>query len=220
MQVKTNYDIARGIVRRYMADYTGQRTAPKSIKGGFFAVIIKDTGDVWLSETQSFQGTMTRVGNKKSSQATVIKDAIKRGSDIELWLLTQPARFSAQALENELYEANLLAARKKPVLDGEGKLYCVRHRTSNAYFVVSCRQDIAESTILNGHLMRLANMGTSVRNAALSQFVQDYAEDILRQMNFDIIEVDRFDNREDEWLKRQCYIDSAPGENLNFLSVD
>uniref|UniRef100_A0AB39CCP5 Uncharacterized protein n=1 Tax=Pseudomonas phage RVTF4 TaxID=3236931 RepID=A0AB39CCP5_9VIRU len=220
MQVKTNYEIARGIVRRYMAEYTGQQTPPKSIKGGFFAIIMKDTGEVWLSESTSFATTLTRFRAKSQSHANCVMEALKRGSELELWLLTQPARFSAQALENELYEADLLAMRKKPVKDGEGDLYVIRHRITQDYFVVTNRQAIAESTILSNFLTRLVNMGGNSRNKLLHDFVTDQADDILAQRNFDITHIAKFLNKEDEWLERQVYIDRAIGRNLNFLSVD
>lgn len=220
MQTKSNYEIARSIVRRYMAEYTGQHTAPKSVKGGFFAILMKDTGEVWLSESSSFSTTLTRFRAKGQVHANCVMEAIKRGSELELWLLTQPARFSAQALENELYEADLLATRKKPVKDGEGDLYVIRHRITQDYFVVTNRQAIAESTILSNFLTRLVNMGGNSRNKLLHDFVTDQADDILAQRNFDITHIAKFINKEDEWLERQVYIDHAIGRNLNFLSVD
>lgn len=220
MQVKTNYELARSILRRYMADYTNCRTAPKAVKGGFYAILMKDTGEVWLSECQTFSGTITRFGNRNASHADCVMQALKRGTELELWLLTQPARFSAQALENELYEADLLAMRKKPVKDGEGDLYVIRHRVTQEYFVLTNRQEIAESTILSNFLTRLLNISGEARNKVLAQFVTDKADDILKQMNFDITHIDKFTDREDEWLKRQVFIDGSRGTNLNLLSVD
>jgi len=220
MQVKTNYELSRSIVRRYMAEYTNQQTPPKGVKGGFFAVIMKDTGEVWLSECTSFSSTLVRHRTKGACHASCVMDALARGSEIELWLLTQPARFSAQALENELYEANLLAMRKKPNKDGEGDLYVIRHRISLDYFVVTNRQAISDATVLSNFLVRLAKLGGDGRNKALCDFVTEQAEDILKQRNFDITHITKFLNREDEWLNRQVYIDRAVGRNLNFLSVD
>ena len=226
MQIKSNYELARSIVRRYMAEFTNQSTPPKTIKAGFFAIIMKDTGDVWLNECTSFASTLQRFKNKGgfhnrgAQHATCVKEAIQRGSEIELWFLTQPARFSAQQLENELYEANMLAERKKPIREGAGDMYSIRHRTTGAYFVLVDRRGTAESTLLGNWLARAVSMETDARNKVLSQFIHDQAEDILKQVNFDITHIAKFDDREDEWLKRQCYIDEAPGMNMNLNSVD
>lgn len=221
-QIKTNREIARAILRRYMADYTSQRTPPKSVKGGFFAILICDTGEVWLSETNNFATIISHFHCKTSNAADCVKQARQRGSDLELWFLTQPQRFSAQALEHELYEADLLASRKSPIKDGAGELYVIRHRTTMAYFVVTNRQsNVVESTILGNFLDRLENMSGNSRNVKLSQFVTDQASDILMRRHFDITYLDSFKDKEDEWLKRQVYIDSCSyGENLNLNSVD
>lgn len=219
--VKTNRDIARGILRRYMADFSNQRTPPKSVEGGFYAILMTDTGEVWLSECGSFKTTITRFHSKTTVQPDCITKARARGAQLELWFLTQPQRFSAQALENELFEADLLASRKQINKEGSGFLYVIRHRSTLNYFVVTDRQGIVESTILSNFYTRLASMRGNVHNTKLSKFVTEQASDILNQRNFDIVRLGTFLDKEDEWLKRQLYIDGCTsGENLNLRSVD
>jgi hypothetical protein len=221
-QVKSNRDISRGILRRYMADYTKQRTAPKSVKGGFFAVLISDTGEVWLGESKNFAGVITSFHSKTQTTADVVKKAKQRGAELELWFLTQPERFSAQELENELYEANLLASRKQIDKTGAGSLYVVRHRATHAYFVVTNRQEnTLPSTLLSSFYIRLMNMAGGSRNEKLCDFVTDQASDILNQRGFDITFIGTFKDRDEEYAKRQEYIDSSKyGVNLNFKAVD
>jgi len=221
-EVKTNREISRGILRRYMADYTKQRTAPKSAKGGFFGIIIGDTGEVWLGETSNYASIINNFHSKSGAGADCVKKAKQRGAELELWFLTQPLRFSAQELENELYEAELLASRKQIDKTGAGSLYVVRHNSTHAYFVLTNRQvGIAESTLLNNFYVRLVNMAGGSRNEKLNDFVTDQASDILNQRGFEIHFICNFTDREDEWKKRQEYIDNSKyGVNLNFKAVD
>jgi hypothetical protein len=221
-QVKSNFEIARSIVRRYMANFTDTVTPPKAVKGGFFAMIASDTGEVWLGEAQSFAATITRFRATSGKQiADCMAQAKLRGAKLELWCLTQPTRFSAQELENELYEADLLAGRKRPNREGAGKLLVVRHRRSLNYFVVSNRQDIAPESVLNSFLYRLGTTGGDTYNKRLADFITEYAEDVLTQRGFDITFIAHFVDNEDLWLKRQLYIDECKsGECLNHKNVD
>lgn len=221
-QVKSNFEIARGIVRRYMANFTDSTTPPKSVKGGFFAMIASDTGEVWLGEAQSFSATITRFrGTSGKYMADCMQQARMRGAKLELWLLTQPTRFSAQELENELYECDLLAGRKRPNREGAGKLLVIRHRTSLNYFVVASRQDLAQESILNNFLYRLATTGADVHNKRLADFITVHAGDVLTQRGFDITFISDFVDNEDLWLKRQVYIDECvSGECLNHRNVE
>lgn len=222
MTTLTNREITRSILRRYMADYTNQKSPPKTINSGFFAILICDTGEVWLSETTNFKAAITAFHNHSQTKANCVREAINRGSPMELWFLTQPARFSAQTLENELYEAGLLASRKSPVREGSGDLYVIRHKTTLDYFVVTNRvQGMSEYSILNNFIIRLQNIKVKGKNEQLSAFVTINAQDILAHRNFDITHLDSFVDKEDEWLKRQVYIDNCKsGKNLNYKSVD
>lgn len=212
--------MTRSILRRYMADYTTSTSAPAKLKGGFYAVLMKDTGEVWLGETSNFAMTLGRV-RSKANIAHCVDEAIKRGSELEIWLLTQPQRFSAQQLENELYEANLLSFRKVRDVTGPGKLYCIRHDYSHDYFVTAERKNRTPQAILSAWYRGAMKMKASGRNQAMSDFISKNAGDILNERGFSITFIDKFDNRDDEWLKRQCYIDDCKyGNNLNFVAVD
>lgn len=217
---KSRYSESRRICRKYMADYTGQTSAPTKVKGGFYGILIKDTGEVWLGETNNFSGLLTRVRSKQSI-ADCITSARARGSELEIYLLTRPELYSAQELENELWSSDLLAPRKTRNLQGPGQLYVIRHDRTHDYFVVSDRQGVQMSTLLNNFYGRLQSMGNSTRNVQLNNFVTDQANDILRGVGFTITPLEKFDNREDEWLKRQLYIDTCKfGNNLNWMSVE
>lgn len=220
--VKTNYEIARGICKRYMANYTETTTPPKNIKGGFFAMINTDTGDVWFNECTSFASTINRFRSGASKCiASVLAEARAKGTKLELWLFTRPDAFSPQQCENELYEADLLLDRKKPRNDGPGEMLVIRHRVTHNYFVVVNRSEPNHSTILAKFLYRLQRAGTDGRNQKLSDFVTEYADDILKQMNFDIRMVCNVADNEDLWLHRQVFIDEQQyGECLNFQNVD
>lgn len=220
--VKSNYDIARGICKRYMANYTETTTPPKNIKGGFFAIINTDNGDTWYNECKSFASTITRFrSNTGKMIASALTEARAKGAKLELWLFTRPDAFSPQQCENELYEADLLLDRKKPCIDGPGEMLVIRHRLTHNYFVVVNRSEPNHSTILAKFLYRLQRAGTEGRNQKLLDFVTAYADDILKQMNFDIRLICNVENNEDLWLHRQVFIDDQQyGECLNFQNVD
>lgn len=221
-QLKSNRELSRGILRRYMADYTNQRTPPKQVKGGFYGVLMCDTGEVWLGETKNFSSALNIFNGRTTSTADCIKQARARGSDLEMWLLTQPSRFSAQELENELYEAGLLASRKEVDKTGGGGLYSIRHRSTQAYFVLTNRRaDLSEASLLNNFYARLVNMAGNSRNERLSSFITEQATDILNQRGFDIVHICNFKDRDEEYKKRQEYIDNCTyGVNLNLKAVD
>lgn len=216
----TGTALARSILRRYMADYTTSTTPPRNTVGGFFAILMKDTGEVWLSETNDFKGVM-RTFNKKGSMAHCVEEAIKRGSPLELWLLTQPQRFSAQKLEDELFTNNLLTFRKTREMSGPGKLYCIRHDLTHDYFVATDRTGRPASGVLGQFLRTLTGYQANSRNKYLSDFITTQADDILKGKGFSINFIDKFDDTDDEWLKRQLYIDDCKfGKNLNWRAVD
>lgn len=210
----------RKLLLRYMADYTNSTSAPPTAKSGFFAIHMTDTNQVWLGETQSFADVIRRF-RAKGAFATCVEQARERGAGLELWLLTQPQRFSAQKLEDELWKLDRLAERKERDLKGPGKLYCIRHDVSHDYFIVSDRTGAPSSTLVGNFMTRLTNLRGNTRNQMLDQFINEQAEDILRGRGFTITELEQFDDREDEWLKRQCYIDTCKfGRNLNWHNVD
>lgn len=212
------YKAARKICRKYMAEVTHQKSVPGKNKGGFFAILMCDTGEVWLGETCNFKQILATYS---SNGATCVREAVQRGARLELYFLTKPEMFSAQALEDELFTADLLAFRKTHNFTGAGNLYVIRHDRTYDYFVVSDRQGLTESTLLTNFYTRLNNQSTSSRNVALSEFITTQANDIIKQIGFSITHLDKFTCREDEWLKRQVYIDDSKfGRSLNWMSVE
>lgn len=217
---KTRYTEARRICRKYMAEVTKQSSVPGKNKGGFFAILMCDTGEVWLGETRNFKQVLSTYRNG-TNNADCVKAAIKRGADLELYFLTKPEIFSAQALEDELFSVDLLAFRKIRNLTGPGNLYVIRHDLTMDYFVISDRQGLAESTLLSNFYGRLINQAGNSRNTAMNDFITAQANDIIKQVGFTITHLDKFVCREDEWLKRQVYIDDAKfGRSLNWMSVE
>lgn len=220
-QEMTNAHVAmRKLLIRYMADYTNSTSAPRDVKSGFFAIHMTDTNQVWLGETQSFADVLRRF-KAKGTFADCVEQARKRGAHLELWFLTQPHRFSAQKLEDELWRMDCLADRKERDLSGPGMLYVIRHDVSHDYFVVADRTGAAQTTLVSNFLARLNNMRGQNRNQLLDQFINEQASDIMRGRGFTISPIEKFDDKEDEWLKRQCYIDECQfGRNLNWHNVE
>lgn len=217
---KTRYTEARRICRKYMAEVTKQSSVPGKNKGGFFAILMCDTGDVWLSETRNFKQVLSTYRNA-ANNADCVKEAIKRGAELELYFLTKPEIFSAQLLEDELFSVDLLAFRKTRNLTGPGNLYVIRHDLTMDYFVISDRQGLPESTLLSNFYGRLINQAGNSRNVAMNDFITAQASDIIKQVGFSITHLDKFACREEEWLKRQVYIDDAKfGRSLNWMSVE
>jgi hypothetical protein len=202
-----------------MAEVTNQTSVPGKNKGGFFAILMCDTGEVWLSETRNFKQVLSTYAT--SNNAECVKAAVKRGARLELYFLTKPEIFSAQILEDELYTADLLAFRKTRNLTGPGNLYVIRHDSTMDYFVIADRQGLPTHTLLSNFYGRLLNQSTCTRNTVMNEFITAQANDIIKQVGFTITHLDKFDNREDEWLKRQVYIDEAKyGRSLNWQSVE
>lgn len=221
MQLKSTYELSRSVLRRYMADYTSTNTPPKTTKGGFFAILVKDTGKVWLSESSNFASVIRSFSARNpKGLAACLTEALAQGSELELWLLTQPARFSAQLLEDELFGLDVLLDRKKPVTTGEGDLFVVRHDRTHAYFVVTSRRDVSIEGLLNSYLNRLQVQETG-QNKALSDFITNEAQDIINKRGFTITHLTKFACNDDKWLKRQLYIDASRyGVCLNLKGVD
>lgn len=217
----TNEHIAiRKILIRYMADYTSNRSAPSSINEGFYAIHMTDTNMVWLGYTNSFKSTLSRF-HSGGKFADCVERAKERGAKLEIWLLTQPKRFSAQLLEDELIKIDRYADRKERDLTGPGTLYCVRHDTSHDYFVLTDRTDAPPTTLMSTFLIRLNSMKGNTRNQALDKFINEQAGDIIKGRGFSITEIDSFEDNDDAWLKRQVYIDECQwGRNLNLHHVE
>jgi hypothetical protein len=205
------YNTARGVLKRYMANWTGQTTAPKTkIPGGFYAIVVKDTGDVWLSETNNWTTVIRRVMGRHPKQfGGELAKHIERGAELELWMLTQPHRFSAAELEGDLIDESLLLDRKEYSSKGAGRLFVVRHKGTNDYFLTTTRiADLADSTVIQRLLTRMqedAATDTGHSNKKLAQFITDNSEDILKGINFTIDFVCNFDSTLDSITKKIQY---------------
>lgn len=219
-QLSNDHIAVRKVLIRYMADYTNSASAPTSVSGGFYAIHMTDTNMVWLGETASFKSVINRF-NTKGNFADVVDRARLRGAKLELWLLTKPKQCSAQLLEDELINSDRLADRKVRDLTGPGKLYCIRHDISHDYFVLADRSSLAPTTLMSSFITRLSTMRGANRNQALDNFINSQTSDILKGTGFTITEIDKFDDNEDLWLRRQTYIDDCTwGNNLNWHSVN
>lgn len=204
----------------YMAEYTNSTSPPRDVKIGFFAIHMTDTNMVWLGETNNF-GDVLRRFQSGGRFADSVEKAKERGAKLELWFLTQPQRFSAQELEDHLIRIDKLAERKERDLSGKGVLYCIRHKSSHDYFVITDRNNTAPTTLLSNFLTRLNTLTGDSRNKHLDKFINEQASDILKGTGFDITDIDKFEDSEDAWLKRQVYIDDCRyGRNLNWHSVE
>lgn len=216
----SRYNESRRICRSYMAEFTNQSSPPTSCKAGFYAILMVDTGMVWMDETSSFKTLLTRV-RSKNPIAGAVDAARERGSALEVYLLTKPHIFSAQKMEDELWQNDLLAFRKTRDLQAPGKLYVVRHDRTHDYFIVSDRNDCPPSTIKNSFLSRLQRESANSKNRLLAEFITNQADDILRHGGFSIHLIGAFKDREDEAVNRQKYINQCTyGRNLNWQSVE
>ena len=220
MNTVSTYSITRSILLRYMANYTTQNSAPKLIKGGHGCFVVKDTGEVWFTHTRSFSSTLARF-HARASMPDCIKKAMDNGSEIELWLLTQPDRRCAVKLEAELDAMNLLLLRKPPVKEGPGHLYVVRHDTTQDYFVLASRRtDVPMETLLGAHIHRLSDSSSS-QNKELGQFITDNAQDIMNRRGFTITPIGKFKDSDDLWLQRNLFIEDCKyGKCLNLKGVE
>lgn len=220
MNAVSTYSITRSILLRYMADFTTQTSPPRSVKNGHYCFVVKDTGDVWFTHSRSFASTLTRYRAKANFPDCITK-AVQEGKEIELWFLTQPDRRCAKQLEAELDAMNLLLLRKRPITEGPGELYIIRHDTTQDYFILSTRRtDITQETLLGSHLNRLAVTGSGY-NKPLEDFITANAQDIMNRRGFSITPLCKFKDADDLWLQRQLFIDDCKyGKCLNLNGVE
>lgn len=217
----THYEVSRSIIRRYMADYSKMTSAPKTSKGGWYAYVARDTGKAWIAESISWANALARLIAKHGSLPTCIAEAHARGSEVDVWFLTQPDRFDINSLIEEMDDYDLLASRKAINLDMAGTLFSIRHDRSHAYFLVKNRVDgMDEHAVLSQYLNRLGNIGslkhTGHANVALQRFVTDNVGDILTRKGFTAKPVAKFSNLNDAAdLIADYVMDSRYGICLN-----
>lgn len=216
----TRYAAARQILKTGMI-HVIQDKAPGKVKGGAIAMLFRDTGEVWFTETKNFNNFMAQI-RANACIADCVKQAQARAANnVEVWVLTQPDRFDAESIRQQLEDADLLASRKARNMNGPGVLYTIRHDITLDYFVTEDRTGGPSATVLNSFLKRAQKLDSNSRNVNLNRFITEQAKDILEERNFTITEIARFTDADDAWLKRQCYIDECTiGTNLNWKSVD
>lgn len=215
---QTRYKTARAILRSGMIQVVQDR-APGKLKGGMYALLMKN-GMVWFSETTNFNQMMIST-RKCNNVPECIQKARSLKEPIDIYLLTKPESFCGHRIRKQLERADLLADRKTRDDNKSGRLFIIRHHTTHDYFIVKDSTDNIESTVLGNFITRLKRIKPGSRNKSLDQFIIDQTEDILNSRNFTIIELDKYSDSEDAWLKRQVYIDECKfGNNLNWNSVD
>ncbi len=212
----------RKTLMRFMADYTNSGSIGKGVKGGWFAIHIKDINTVYLGETKSFKEMKARLykgnGSDTNAIATCLKDAIHRGAELGVWLLTQPERFDIEKLKEQLIEMDVLEGRKKRVFTGGGKLYSIRHSATNDYFIVVDRANYAPGGLLGNFLIRLNSLGNTGYNTLLKEFVTEQANDIIKGIGFTITEIGSFEDEETRQKLQADFIQQNKfGRNMNYI---
>lgn len=219
--MSTHYEVSRSIIRRYMADFSGMTTPPKTSKGGWYAYVARDTGKAWIAETKTWITPLQRLRVKAETLPTCITEAFARGAEVDFWCLTKPEQFDVANLIEEMVEYDFLETRKEIILDTPGTLYSIRHDRTHAYFLVKNRRtDMNEHDVLAQYLKRLEQTGSlkvpSRANVNLQQFITDNVNDILGKKGFTAVPVAKFENLADASNLIAGYVmDSRYGHCLN-----
>lgn len=199
----------------YMADYTSTQTAPKSVKGGWYAVVTKETGKVWLAQTKNFQGTLNRFRG-----GMVPKEVeARRHEGLAIFLATK--EINIDELFYNLDEANLLLGRGSRVSSGEGRLYVISHTSGHYYLTKARGENTDKADVLTrfiGRVLNLAQTHHHSTNQLLQAFVSDNAGDLLREKGFDVREVGKFKDSDDAVeMMNQYYIEQSHMKCLNHV---
>ncbi|ARV77053.1 hypothetical protein PHABIO_422 [Pseudomonas phage Phabio] len=195
-------------LRAYMADYTNTSNVPSGAKGGWYAVVTKQTGKVWLAHTKNLQSTLTRF-RTSGVMPKELKGLVSEG--LALFLTTKD--IDVDQLRFALEETNSLLHRGTRTNNGSGKLYVVTH-TSGHYYLTKARTETqGEHNILTRFISRVLDLKQSFShqtNHKLQQFVSDHAGDLLRETGFEVREVADFKNSDEAVeLMNQYYIDQT-----------
>lgn len=196
-------------LRQYMADYTNTDSAPKSVKGGWYAVVTKETGKVWLGETKNFTSTLARF----KTTGSVLPKELKALESEGLGIFLSTKDIDVEQLRFTLEESNSLLYRGTRTNAGSGKLYVISHKSGHYYLTKARTSDDEEHRILTRFINRVLDLKQSHShhtNAKLQQFVTDNAGDLLRETGFEIREVSSFkDSEEAIEQMNQYYIDQG-----------
>lgn len=202
-------------LRAYMADYTNTSNVPSGTKGGWYAVVTKKTGKVWLAHSKNLQSMLTRF-RTNSVMPNELKGLVPEG--LALFLTTKD--IDIDQLRFALEETNSLLHRGTRTNSGAGKLYVVTH-SSGHYYLTKARTENGEHNILTRFINRVLDLKQSFghqTNYKLQQFVSDHAGDLLRETGFEVREVASFkDSDEAVELMNQYYIDQTNLVCLNHV---
>lgn len=215
-----SYLNTRSLLIRHMADYSNTKTAPRGIKAGWYALVTRDTGEVWLAETKNVSGLLTRYhhGSDKTWPAR-IKDAKEAGQAIDLFLATK-ADVDIDGIRDELILRDQLLERAEHSLTGDGYVYVIRHDTTHDFYMSRCRnKEHTEFDMLTKFYNYAVKMSLSASircNQRLHSFVTKNAKDILNRTGFTAVRVSHFKNAEEALRQIEKFVSqSTKGECLN-----
>lgn len=202
----------------FMADYSNTATAPKAKKGGWYAMVGRTSGKVWLAETKNHTAQIHRYRTKSALPAEV-KAMVDDGEELSLFLTTK--EFDVDQLRFALEESNSLLHRGTRTNNGEGKLYVVTHNSGHYYLTKTRCEKLKDGDVLTKFIRRVLDLRQTnhqATNKPLQQFVTDNAGDLLRETGFEVRVVDTFkDSEHAVELMNQYYIDQKHLTCLNHV---
>lgn len=209
------YAAARRELIPFMADYTNTQSAPKSVKGGWYAVVTKETGKVWLASTRNFQSMLSRF--RGGMVPKEVED--RRHEGLAIFIATK--EINIDELYYNLDEANCLLERSARTSDGKGSLFVITHKSGYYYLTKARGTHTDEVSVLTRFVKRIVNMSQTHHhstNQQLQNFVSDNAGDLLRETGFEVREVGKFSNSEEAVeMMHQYYIDQSHLKCLNHV---
>lgn len=208
------YATTRRELTRFMADYTNTQSAPKSVKGGWYAVVTKETGMVWLAESKNFAATLVRYRTTGIAPKEI---EARRHEGLAIFLATKP--IDIDELYYNLDEAGVLLERGVRQSAGAGKLYVISHSSGYYYLSKARRDDTVERDVVNRFVRRILAMRHSVHHASnptLQNFVSECAGDLLRETGFACRCLGKFESNEQAIeMMNAYYIDQSHLKCLN-----
>lgn len=197
-------------LRRYMADYSNTKTVPSGSAEGWYAVVTKETGMVWLAHSKNLQATLNRFRTKGS---VLPKELASRSTEGLALFLTTKKDVDIDQLRFALDESNSLLYRGTRTNNGAGKLYVIAHTSGHYYLTKARTSEGADLHILTRFINRVLDLKQSFHhstNQLLQQFVTNHAGDLLRETGFDVRELSTFkDSEEAVEQMNQYYIDQS-----------
>lgn len=181
-------------LRRYMADYTNTKNIPGGVKSGWYAIVTKVTGKVWLSKTKNLQTTLNRYRT-----TTYIPMELKSLVDEGFAIFLTSKDIDIDQLRFELDESNCLlqssVGNKSTV-----RLCAVVHPTGYYYLTNVQVDTFNPKVIVNRFVNRVLDLKHSSgqkSNDKLHEFVSVNAGDLLREKGFEVCELGDFKTTEE-----------------------